>query len=226
VSLEFSKNLLATCRAVRRTRRVSTSSLRLSASSGWPEAADLNAVEHDRAPPRVLTLRTLERTPPAESYSGGRALIVLTLPITKLPIGTTRDHGSTGTLPTEAPRAPMGDHNLRRPASWRTQVGVSPSASNERVQFLSQSHLETRDSPREPFADAQRQARVSPAAPPIVGLTPSINKPVDSNRPLTHEQANSIAQRARMMDFFSDNLRWGARGAEDDQPPTHGGFKS
>ena len=173
--MEFSQDLLATCRAVRRTRRVSTSALRLSASSGWPEAAEFNAVDHERAPPRVMASRTFERTPPGESYSGGRALIALTLPITKLPMGTTRDHGSTGTLPTEAPRAPMGDHNLRRPASWRTQVGVSPSASNERVQFLSQSHLETRDSSREPFANAQRQARVSPAAPPNVGLTPSIN---------------------------------------------------
>jgi len=55
------------CRAVRRRRSVSTSALRLSASSGWPEAAAFNAGDPEREPNRLLASRMFVRTPPGRT---------------------------------------------------------------------------------------------------------------------------------------------------------------
>jgi len=62
-SFAFSNERLVACWAVRRRRSVSASALKLSASSGWPEAAAFNAGDPEREPPRVLAFRMFVRTP-------------------------------------------------------------------------------------------------------------------------------------------------------------------
>jgi len=64
VSFASANERLAASWAIRRRQSVSTSALRLSASSGWPEAAACNAGDPERQPPRVLASRLFERTPP------------------------------------------------------------------------------------------------------------------------------------------------------------------
>jgi len=63
-SFAFASERLVACWAVRRRRSVSTFALRLSASSGWPEAAAFNAGDPEREPPRMLASRMFVRTPP------------------------------------------------------------------------------------------------------------------------------------------------------------------
>jgi len=63
-SLASANERLVACWAVRRRRSASTSALRLSALSGWPEAAAFNAGDPEREPPRVLAPRVFVRTPP------------------------------------------------------------------------------------------------------------------------------------------------------------------
>jgi len=93
-----------------------------------------------------------ERLPAGRSRKAGRCPYPSHCHV---PVGTTRGHCSTGKVPTEAPRAPIGDHHPRRPASWRTQVGDAPCASSQWVQYPSPCHLATRDSCRAPRADAR-----------------------------------------------------------------------
>jgi len=64
LSFASANERLVACWAVRRRRSVSTSALRLSASSGWPEAAAFDAGDPKREPPRVLASRMFVRTPP------------------------------------------------------------------------------------------------------------------------------------------------------------------
>jgi len=52
LSFDSANERLVACWTVRRRRSVSTSALRLSASSGWPEAAAFNAGDREREPPR------------------------------------------------------------------------------------------------------------------------------------------------------------------------------
>jgi len=63
-SFAFAKEQLVACWDVRRKGSVSTSALRLSASSGWPEAAACNAGDPEREPPMVLASRMFVRAPP------------------------------------------------------------------------------------------------------------------------------------------------------------------
>jgi len=86
ISLSFASanERLVACWAVRRRRSVSTSALRLSASSGWPEASALNAGDPEREPPRVLASRMFVRTPPGGTYSEGRAFPLL-FPLPRCP---------------------------------------------------------------------------------------------------------------------------------------------
>jgi len=64
LSFASANERIVACWAVRRRRSVSTSALRLSASSGWSEAAAFNAGDPEREPPRVLASRIFVRTPP------------------------------------------------------------------------------------------------------------------------------------------------------------------
>jgi len=64
MSFASANERLVACWAVRQRRSVSTSALRLSASSGWPEAAAFNAGDPEREPPRVLASRMFVRPPP------------------------------------------------------------------------------------------------------------------------------------------------------------------
>jgi len=64
LSFASANERLEACWAVRRRRSVSTSALRLSASSGWTGAAAFNAGDPEREPPSVLASRIFVRTPP------------------------------------------------------------------------------------------------------------------------------------------------------------------
>jgi len=60
VSFTSANERLVACWGVRRRHSVSTFAIRLSASSGWPEAAALKKGDPKREPPRVLALRAFQ----------------------------------------------------------------------------------------------------------------------------------------------------------------------
>ena len=175
ISLSFASanERLVACWAVRRRRSVSTSALRLSASSGWPEAVALNAGDPEREPPRVLASRMfVERLPAGRSRKAGRFPYPFNFHVAHRhnQLSLLNRHSAHRSAPRSNWRSRPTTPSVVAHTSGRRTLRVKPMGAIPVTVPLGNKRQLSGTACR-----CMRQERLSPAAPPNVGLMTLVN---------------------------------------------------